>query len=103
MSATRICPGCGDRRILLTLAAGQRMCIDCRDQAQGRLFGLEATLEDLDLTRDDHVEAPARAGPGASEALAPAHAGVRALGCRCDRPLTDDDGGCVRCGRWAVA
>jgi hypothetical protein len=92
VSALRTCPGCGDRRILLSSPGDERLCLDCRDLPQGRLFGLEATLDDLELAGDGvgrHVEAPPRAR--------------RAVGCRCDRPLTDDDGGCVRCGRWAVA
>jgi hypothetical protein len=91
MSALRTCPGCGDRRILLPAARG-RLCVDCRDHPQGRLFTREATLDDLGAERAD--------------VLAERHhddAGIPAPRCSCARPLGDGDGGCLRCGRWAAA
>jgi hypothetical protein len=91
VSALRACPGCGDRRILLP-ADGGRLCVDCLNAPQGRLFGREATLDDLISERSDVL-----AERDHDDAGAPAPR------CSCDRPLGDGDGGCIRCGRWAAA
>jgi hypothetical protein len=81
MSALRACPGCGDRRIVLP-AEGGRLCVDCRDAPQGRLFGREETLDDLVLAEHERDEAS-----------------IPTPRCPCDRPLSDGDAGCTRCER----